>query len=330
MKKRKATMILTAALCLTLAACGQEGSGEVQNTPAATETASAVAEEASPSEEPEEMESEEPSVEELVQEEDEYAAFLNGDAKVKIACEDAYIPNLEENGEYTFAELTETITKNDYGEDLTPDIYRASYECNGKKVLLLMYQGMDIYCDNDDSSSTLVISKEDDGYELGYIGNEWARSSFELNANGFWKSSGSAGAADHYFEEGFLDEHGRCNTIVESEACGLGWIGGQFQYFENGFFSEETIRLANELDAYCTEKDGLFLEVDLFRIDGDLYGEGYFDGYEEDIAELKASAENDGLVWLESEEMNELIDEKIIEAGYEPDDNSEPDWILIN
>ena len=259
---------------------------------------------------------------------DKFDPFLSGEVTAVIADYDETMLTKDDlYKEVTFDEFTELITYNEYGESATPAIYFSICEWDGEDILLLKYQGMNIDGADDESYTIVAVSMVDDEYNIAFVDSAWSRCFMIVAEDGAVYIAGSAGAGDHLSEIGYLGEHGQYEYIGRMEDCTQGWIGSMFEYLPYGDFSENTISLAKEIDNIDCGDD--YIEIALWYIDDELYGVKLSDGYDDELREFMESAEQDGLTWMEVEDINKMIDDSLIAAGCNPDDIEEPDWQLL-
>ena len=256
----------------------------------------------------------------------EFEGFINGsesavvDDEVNLGYDDFDCANCGKK--YTLNELNDYMINSEYYQH-NPTIYAYLMKKDDGNVLLLKYDGMDIYCQDDDSFVIFAITSKDDGFHITYDVESWCRSVVDLNAEGVIESWGSGGAGDHYSDKGFLDGRGAYNEIFSAEECGTGWIGSMFMYNTDVSFSEETINHANKVDG---KEENI---VTLYTIDGQMYGTVENSDTKAALA-LVESSKNDGVIWVGADEIDGLIGEYEERIGLkETQNSSEPDWIVI-
>lgn len=205
--------------------------------------------------------------------------------------------------EFTFDELTAFICKNEFGEPHTPEVSYDTLPRDNGDVLLIRYDGMDIYSPDDDSFSLFVIAGTPDNLHITYSVDSWCRNEVTISPEGIISSSGSSGAGDHGFDEGYIDNDGHYINIYKAEECFPGWIGELFEYFEMDAFSDNTIALANNFDMVGGDDD----VVTIYKFGDELYG---YISNPANAADLVTSAESDGLKWITQDELETLIADK--------------------
>jgi hypothetical protein len=167
-----------------------------------------------------------PTLEELSME--AYEKFMKNQAKVSF---DRFMPedNLGEafykkGSEYTLLEALNIITAHyfDHSEKKKVKYIDYSYiDCgkDGVNELVLRFNGMDIYCENDDSTLVYIIKYIDGKLSLCDYYETWARSHSTINEYGYYQLGGSSGASRHGVEYGLIDKDGNWQFIaaIESE-----------------------------------------------------------------------------------------------------------------
>lgn len=250
--------------------------------------------------------------------------YLNGDIKavvdegVSLGYDDFEMQNCGK--EYTFDELTEALCASEYSDPHTPKIYTFVLTRDGKDVLLIKYDGMDIYCPDDDSFVVMAVCSKDDGYHITSDIQSWCRNQGYMYADGAIEADGSGGAGDHIFDGGYLDSDGKYNEVYYAEECYSGWIGGMFEYYKQGYFSNDTLNLAHQMD-------GEESVITLYTIGGKMYG--YIEEAKTQVEkDLIESSKKDGLEWLTLDEISAKIDEtwKAGIPGYDKDSHQEISW----
>lgn len=254
--------------------------------------------------------------------------FLNGNIKavldegVQLGYDDFEKENCGK--EFTFDEVTEFLCNSPYSNPHTPTILTYVLSIEDKDILLIKYDGMDIYSPDDDSFVVLAVCAKDDGYHITYEVESWCRSEVYIYPDGVISSDGSAGAGDHIYDMGYLNSDGKYNLVSYAEECYSGWIRSLFQYYKDGMFSNDTLTLAAQLD-------GEESVITLYTIDGTVYGfiEEAKTQTEKDLIE---SSKKDGLEWISLDEMKMKVD-KAMKAGvpnYDSESLSEISWEIVN
>lgn len=149
-----------------------------------------------------------------------YEKFLNNEAAVSV---ERYMPKTsldeamyEKGHDYTLSEMLKTITSY-FSEGTEPT--KVSYidygyidsGKDGTKELVLRFNGLDIY---DDTTLAYVIKYIDGKLYLCYDYMTWARCATVMNEYGYYLTSGSGGASNHSYEQGFIDKDGNRQFIV--------------------------------------------------------------------------------------------------------------------
>lgn len=158
---------------------------------------------------------------------DAYEKFMRNETKISF---DYYMPNtyMEEEifqtgSEYTLSEVLAAITTQyfEYSTDKKLKYIDYSYiDCGKDKVneLVLRFNSMDLYGEEDDSTLVYIIKHIDGKLALCYSYETWARSQSTLNEYGYYQSYGSAGASYHMIEYGFIDKDGNYQSIASIES----------------------------------------------------------------------------------------------------------------
>lgn len=242
--------------------------------------------------------------------------FLNGRATAKVA-EGVCLGYDDYKAEYagqelSFAQLYHLMSTSEDFDDVLEPVVSYSVLNRGENFLWLWFRGVGIEGPTDEySSSYFVIAKRNGGLEFTYNVDTWSRSDEYISASGIINGSGSSGAGDHVMHEGFIDASGEYREIYFGEDCCRGWIGSLFSYFKPGFFSEETIRLADEMDWENNYEEAIVL----YSVGDSLYGVFYTDENSADAEALKASALKDGLAIAPADHMTWIIEEYALSLG---------------
>ena len=123
---------------------------------------------------------------------------------------------------YTLSEIVDVLCAHYFEYTGKTDVGAIKYaymDCgnDGVQEMAVCFTGMDIYCEDDDSTLVYIIKEIDDQLELCYCYETWARSSASINEYGYYVSSGSGGASLHGTEFGYIDENGDWNYIAYIE-----------------------------------------------------------------------------------------------------------------
>ncbi|MCQ2080553.1 MAG: hypothetical protein MJZ11_02770 [Lachnospiraceae bacterium] len=216
----------------------------------------------------------------------------------------------------TFDELTDALCNDEDARPVTPTIYTYVIENRENPVLLIKYEGMDIDGPGDDSITVVSVANVGGEYHIAGTLSAWSRSRSDLMASGLIVSDGSAGAGDHIFEEMYFANDGSIQHVYFAEECYSGWIGGLFQFYNNGFFSQKTIDAAYALD----NDDAV---VTLYKIGDKSYG--YTENQGGLVDALINASNSDGLEWLDENALKKIIDERKSELGLDGP-NKEIPW----
>lgn len=238
--------------------------------------------------------------------------FLNGKIKARVGegVSMGYYDFDEEHAgeELSFEELDNLMCySNEYIEGgMRPAVSYYLLNKGGENILFLKFEGVGIEGPTDTySCSYFVLAKRDGVAEITYSVDTWSRSDEYFNLAGLITGGGSGGAGDYITDEGFIDKSGEFKEIFHGEQCYKGWIGGLFEYFEEGFFSMDTRNLAWMMDGAGSEDDSIALYV----LGDTVYGVFYTDEDNEDAEALKASALKDGLVIAPGEHMAWIMED---------------------
>lgn len=231
-------------------------------------------------------------------------AFLNGEARVRIGegvSVGYFGTDINENNEIIYkyegqevalAELKNIIINDTLVENLNPEVYYSVINIDDRNIILLKLQNVGIEGGADDgTSSTFVIANRDGELVATYCFDDYARGGAEANKYGVIWSGGSSGAGHHGSSMSYIDgQTGEVRSIYRSETCSSGWIRGLFGYFKQGYFSQQTIDIA---DIYDNNSDA-GIEVTLYEINDEIYGsfDSEMTGYSD---MLSNSAISDGL-----------------------------------
>ncbi len=128
----------------------------------------------------------------------------------------------DEDKGYTLSEIKEILKGYYYEYSDTTEMDSVSYayiDCgmDGVEELAICFSGMDIYCQDDDSTLVYIIKDINEQLELCYFYETWARSSASINEYGYFVSSGSGGATRHGANYGLIDKNGDWKSIASEE-----------------------------------------------------------------------------------------------------------------
>ena len=120
---------------------------------------------------------------------------------------------------YTLSEVLRNITTDylQYSENKKIDAIDYSYiDCgkDGVKELVLRFNGMNIYSQDDDSTLVYIIKYIDGKLVLCFSYETWARSESSINEFGYYGSQGSGGASNYGESYGLVDKDGNWQFIV--------------------------------------------------------------------------------------------------------------------
>ena len=322
-------VLACACMCLSLSGCNSASADESQKEKSeVSETVASASVNEPVIVQSEVSESVTPANNDKVEEQSEWGefeGFINGsdsavvDEKVNLGYDDFEAENVGKS--FTFEELNDYMANSGYAPH-TPDIYAYFMAKEGGNLLLLKYDGMDIYDPGDDSFVIFAISAKKDGFHITYDVESWCRNEVKINSAGIIDSWGSSGAGDHGADRGYLDGQGLYNRIFFVEECSSGWIGDMFMYYGDVAFSEDTINNAYKVDG----EENL---VSLYRMDGQVYGTIEYSDTDASSA-LVESATTDGVIWVDASEIDGLIaacEEK--EGLSDTSGAGEPEWILV-
>lgn len=157
-----------------------------------------------------------------------YEKFMRNESKLsflQFMPKDSSDEDLYEKGnEYTLSEVLDIITDSYFEFSTNKKVKQVEYsyiDCGKDEVseLILRFNGMDIYGEDDDSTLVYIIKYIDGKLTLCYSYETWARSESTINEYGYYYSYGSGGASSHSVQYGLIDKDGNWKQIasVESE-----------------------------------------------------------------------------------------------------------------
>lgn len=279
-----------------------------------TPVPSEAPEEVTPTPEPEEIE--EPPVEEAPMDDiSMYYAFLGmGDstdtikAVVDEGVEVGYFDYEHENigKEFSLDEIENELgLKRSVGGDDNldkPHTYFSFIERGDKLFLVLNLKGVHIDGPDDDSETTFIIVRKDDGLHITHSFSEWSRNEASINTAGFIYSSGSAGAGEQISTGGILTDDGEYKEV----------------YFDDQVY-EMWMRASDDTVAKCY--DEVYTSYD---VQANVYlnvitmGDDKYYRYSNFIGELTKEdklfiqkLEENGIEWTDEEDFNEIVERKI-------------------
>ncbi len=200
-------------------------------------------------------------VNEVVQQEENlYGRFLKGE--VAATTGENYLADpesypLEKGRSYTLEELGWHINSNylnpeyrfDKGRTSYDEIQYAYMECldSEGKNLLIKFKGLDIYSENDDSYTVMVVAEDGNRLYITYQYDCWDRSEKCAYKRGQIVGSGSSGAGAHGSNLSVILSNGKCVQIFERQALDGEWIS----YVNNKIYNEVfdgSLELASDSD----------------------------------------------------------------------------------
>lgn len=156
-----------------------------------------------------------------------YKKFLKNETKVSF---DRFMPKdymaqalYKKGSEYTLSEVLDIVTAYYFEFSTNKKIEYIDYsyiDCgkDGVNELVLRFNGMDIYDEDDDSTLVYIIKYIDGKLSLCYYYETWARSDSTMNEYGYYQSGGSNGASNHKIEYSLIDKDGNMQFIVSIES----------------------------------------------------------------------------------------------------------------
>lgn len=119
---------------------------------------------------------------------------------------------------YSIYQITDILMEI-YDLEKEPVIKYAELDCgnDGVKEFAVMFENMNIYAPDDDSTLVYIIKNIDGRLQLCYYYQNWARSGSSINYYGYYTSSGSNGATNHGADAGYIDSNGKWNFIYHVE-----------------------------------------------------------------------------------------------------------------
>lgn len=256
------------------------------------------------------------------EQENKYEKFLNDEEVLFFHKYNHYdyiddIKYFEEEKGYTLSEIVRILVEKYYEFSDTTEMDSISYayiDCgmDGVEELAISFNGMDIYCQNDDSTLVYIIKDIDNHLELCYYYETWARSSAFINEYGYFVSSGSSGATRHGAEYGLIDKNGDWKFILgEEEELDILFVN----------YPEELSRVGNVAAVKAYEGNIAFYTISLG--DENVYSFEVFDDNYENITEpymytdsvYKEIFDEAGVTVLPREEIEQMIAGKEKQVG---------------
>ncbi|GMQ57191.1 hypothetical protein AN1V17_15860 [Vallitalea sediminicola] len=129
-----------------------------------------------------------------------YEKFMKNETKVSF---DRFMPKdyfkgtlYKEGSEYTLSEVLDIVTAYYFENSTNKKIESIDYsyiDCgmDGVKELVLRFNGVDIYDEDDNSALVYIVKYIEEKLSLCYYYETWARSDSTLNEYGYYKSGGS-------------------------------------------------------------------------------------------------------------------------------------------
>lgn len=191
------------------------------------------------------------------------------------------------------------------------------YERYGARFWLIKFWGM--YPDDPSSFSLYVLMEKTNGLHCVYSEDGWCRSSLVITRAGLIYSDGSSGAGLHGYGAEYLDQDGNRQKIFSYGEGYPWWVRDVISSDEDFAYSEESIRLAEEID-YSLENDSYF-SVAAGSILGKEYCSVFWDDdTEKDTPELLnkliESTTKDGATWLSEQEFATCLKQAVMSCGF--------------
>lgn len=198
--------------------------------------------------------------------------FLRGKTKAKIASDfESSLSYCCTSYDYSSNKSTLTLPNTFTIDQLmkqiksSKDLYnvkpKASYYIgktkNNTVVLLLKVEGLNIYCEGDDSFAVFAFSPKNKQLYLNYADDSWVRSSVTVYDDFSFESDGSGGAGAHYSDHVSLDENGKYKFDYQLEHFYAEWIDMKFK--TNASFG------ADDEVYILTTSDGVFYSIPNLR-----------------------------------------------------------------
>lgn len=280
-----------------------------------------------------------------VSDENLYERFLKGQVAATVHEDyllDSYFPPypLEKGKSYTLEGLGKWVNYN-YLELSTRIIDKTSYDgiryayigCldGDKKNLLVMFHGLDIYCDDDNSCTVMAVTAQEGRLYITYQYDCWPRSYTTAYTNGQIAGGGSSGAGDHSSDLSVILTDGTCEQIYDARYLCDEWI----RYVNEDIFAEVCY---NDDNIYLASEAGW--QVDITTVGSTKYYQYYQSDSGEYSKEQKAAfqeyidrcREEASIDWVSDEVVQEAIENRCVQLGFHYEDAKdfvEAEWISL-
>lgn len=275
-----------------------------------------------------------------------YESFLKGQAAATVR-EDFLsdvlesISPLEKGKSYTLEGLGKLVnyyylerSKPGYTDRTTYDEIQYAYiGCldGDAKNLLIMFRGLDIYCENDGSYTVMAVTAQEGRLYITYQYDAWPRSVPYEYTKGQIAGSGSNGAGDHSSDLSVILADGTCERIYDARCLCDEWI----RYANEDIFAEVCY---NDDNIYLASEAGW--QVDIITIGGTKYYQYYQSDTGEYSEEQKAAfqefidrcREEASIDWVSDEVVEEAIEDRCVQLGFHYEnakDFVEAEWISL-
>lgn len=246
--------------------------------------------------------------------------FLKGEKDIYVG-EGVHVGYNDYEGSYagdslSYEEIKSLVSQSVFEEAVNPKASFIKVNIKGSDCILLRFTDVGINGPTEDgSSTTFVIALRDKELIATYSVDSYARGSADIYPSGLIVDGGSAGAGDHIYNLGCIDEQGNYNSIFKSEECYVGWIGSLFEWFEDGKFSDNTVNIAKQYDLLDTYD----FAITLYSMGDDILGVFPSDSGEV-FEELKAAAVKDGMIAVTDDELEDYLEDRLTLAGFSLED----------
>ncbi len=188
------------------------------------------------------------------------------------------------------------------------------------KNLLIMFYGLDIYCEDDNSYTVMAVTEQEGRLYITCQYDSWVRSSTTEYTRGQIIRAGSSGAGDHGSDLSVILADGTCEQIYDKEYLNDEWIRyANEDIFAEIFHNDDNIKLTSEADWQVNITT--VGDMKYYQCDAGESSEEQKAAFQEYIDRCREEASID---WTSDEVIREAIENRCAQFGFHYEDAE--DW----
>lgn len=209
---------------------------------------------------------------------------------------------------FSVRELADTLEKmQPYEGSAAPVVYFNFMQVKDNLLLTLKFSGMDIYSQNDDSYTVLILNYTNNELHITDSYSSWARQEASLLTSGYLATSGSAGAGESIFDGSFINENGKIERMFIKDQCIGSWMMG---------IGDTDADLYIEAYQDDAEDTNMYISEYVIGEEKVYLTESYGEITKSDKAYLDALTDA-GLGFVTQDEVNEMIEKEAKKLGHD-------------